>query len=304
MSEKSPCVQGSHKSPDLIIITGMSGAGRTEAMHTFEDLGYFCIDNLPPAMLMPLVTLVDLPSGSSRPLAVVCDVRSKHFFLELKHEVEKLSKLDIDYAIVFLDASDDAIRNRYSALRRRHPLSQDGMSITAAIREERELLASIKERANLVVDTTRLRTRELRRLLQENFSNMSVRQGMNVTVFSFGFKHGNPIEADIVMDVRFLPNPYYVPELKELTGFDEPVYTYVIEREETQEFMKAWYHLLDSVMPGYVSEGKQHLSIGIGCTGGQHRSVVIAEATGSYLASREYRVETTHRDVHRAKRDR
>lgn len=303
MSKEPQITQSTSKGPDLIIITGMSGAGRTQAMHTFEDLGYFCIDNLPPAMLEPLVKLVDLASGSGKPLAVVCDVRSEHFFGELMKELDKLSEQGINYSIIFLEASNSVLVSRYSALRRRHPLSQDGMSLTEAINEERRLLSNIKERANMVIDTTDLPTRELRALLQKRYTNMSAEQGMSVTVFSFGFKHGNPVEADIIMDVRFLPNPYYIPELRPLTGFDEPVYTYVIEREETEKFLKAWYNLLDSVMPGYVSEGKQHLSIGIGCTGGQHRSVVLAEATASYLSSCGYRVSTAHRDTHRAKRD-
>lgn len=286
--------------PELVIITGMSGAGRTEAMHTFEDLGYYCIDNLPPALIMPLVDLIDLPSGSGRPLCVVCDVRAEQFFSQLISELEKLSELDITFSVVFLDADDHSLRSRYSALRRRHPLSGEATSVTEAISAERKLLASIRSRADLVVNTTRLKPQELRAFLQDKYSSLSAQETMSVTVFSFGFKHGNPVEGDIVMDVRFLPNPYYVPELKGLTGFDEPVYTYVVERDETKSFFTSWKALLDSVMPGYVQEGKRHLSIGIGCTGGQHRSVVIARATAEYLTAQGYRVISSHRDIHLA----
>lgn len=285
--------------PQIIIVTGMSGAGRTEALHALEDVGYYCIDNLPPSMLVPLSELVGLPVNSGRRLAVVCDVRSLEFFDQLRDELRRLSEREISYQVVFLDADDAALRKRYSSLRRRHPMAQEGMTVSAAIALERERLGSISELANLVIDTTNLRARDLRERLVNEYSGTPLRQGMNVSVFSFGFKYGLPLDADLVIDVRFLPNPYYDPAMRELTGHDAPVRDFVLGRDETKAFLAAWYNLLDVVMPGYVSEGKQHLSIAVGCTGGQHRSVALAEATGEHLVSEGYRVTVTHRDLSR-----
>lgn len=285
--------------PEVLIITGMSGAGRTEALHALEDLGYYCIDNLPPSMLVPLSELVGLPVNSGRRLAVVCDVRSREFFSELRQELQRLSEREVSFQVLFLDADDDALRNRYSSLRRRHPLSSEVGTVSQAIALERERLGSIRELANVVVDTTELRPRDLRSLLTQEFSSLPPQQGMNVSVFSFGFKYGLPLDADLVIDVRFLPNPYYDPSMRELTGHDAPVRDFVLGREETQRFLDAWYNLLDVTMPGYVAEGKQHLSVAVGCTGGQHRSVALAEATGEHLAREGYRVTVTHRDLTR-----
>lgn len=286
------------ESPDLIIITGMSGAGRTEAMHTFEDLGYFCIDNLPPSLLMNLVSLAGLQPGSMRRLAVVCDLRSKEFFPELIDELHHFDEIGLSHTLLFLDASDESLLRRYKTNRRRHPMCDDGMTIVAGIKREREMLSEAREIANYVIDTSQARTQDLRKEIRDLFSGGdSEMTGLGVNVFSFGFKHGSPMDADIVIDVRFLPNPYYEPELRGLTGLDEAVRTYVLSSKETQDFLASWYHLLDTIMPGYVSEGKQHLSIGVGCTGGQHRSVVLAVKTGEYLAQAGYRVTTTHRDI-------
>lgn len=286
--------------PQIVIVTGMSGAGRTEALHALEDLGYYCIDNLPPSMLVPLSELVGLPLNAQRRLAVVCDVRSREFFDQLRGELERLAEREISYQIVFLDADDATLRKRYSSLRRRHPLAQDGAnSVSAAISLERERLGSISEMANIVIDTTNLRARDLREALARQFSGVPLLQGMNVSVFSFGFKYGLPLDADLVIDVRFLPNPYYDPAMRDLTGHDAPVRDFVLGRQETKTFLQAWYNLLDVVMPGYVSEGKQHLSIAVGCTGGQHRSVALAEATGEHLGGQGYRVTVTHRDLSR-----
>lgn len=287
--------------PDLIIITGMSGAGRTEAMRTFEDLGYFCIDNLPPSLLKSLVELTDISNSPKRKLAVVCDLRSQAYSSEeLTHEFKRLAGLELTYAVVFLDASDDVLYQRYSSLRRRHPLSEKSLDVRSAIALERRQLSSVRELSDLVIDTTQMKARELRKLICESFSELSAQESMNVKVFSFGFKHGQPLEADIIIDVRFLPNPYYDPQMRALTGFDDPVYQYVMERQETQVFMEAWTQLLNAVMPGYVSEGKRNISIGIGCTGGQHRSVSIARASAAYLKAQGYVVTEQHRDLRRA----
>jgi UPF0042 nucleotide-binding protein len=290
--------------PDLVIITGMSGAGRTEAMHTFEDLGFFCIDNLPPSLLVSLVTSDSIPGAAAdgrRRLAVVCDARNRSYFRELAHELSKLKDNGITYRIIFMDAADDALLARYKASRRRHPMCTDNhMTIAQGIRKERTMLSELREIANMVIDTTNLRPIELRRTIAHAFEGGSAQDGLGVVVYSFGFKHGAATDADIVIDVRFLPNPYYDPELRHLTGLDAPVRDFVMGRPETQEFMKRWKALLDCVMPGYVAEGKQQLAIAVGCTGGQHRSVAIAEATGAYLKNQGYRVHVSHRDLSRA----
>lgn len=288
--------------PDLIIITGMSGAGRTEAMHTFEDIGYFCIDNLPPSLLMNLVSLAGLNTGTLRKLAVVCDLRAKEFFPELTAELAKLKEMGLSYTMLFLDSSDEELLNRFKASRRRHPLCDNGMTIVAGIRRERQLLAECKQMADYVLDTSTERPQDMREKLRSLFTDQSAQEGLGVSVYSFGFKHGAPTDADLVMDVRFLPNPYYDPDLRFLTGLDAPVRDFVMYREETVEFVKRWRALLDCVMPGYVAEGKQQLAIAIGCTGGQHRSVAIAESTGDYLKSNGYRVSVAHRDLKLAPR--
>ena len=283
--------------PDLIIITGMSGAGRTEAMHTFEDIGYFCIDNLPPSLLMNLVSLAGLNTGTLRKLAVVCDLRAKEFFPELTAELAKLKEMGLSYTMLFLDSSDEELLNRFKASRRRHPLCDHGMTIVAGIRRERQLLAECKQMADYVLDTSTERPQDMREKLRSLFTDQSAQEGLGVSVYSFGFKHGAPTDADIVIDVRFLPNPFYERELRDKTGMDEEVKDYVLGKDETKEFLKRWFSLLDFVMPGYVKEGKQYLSIAVGCTGGQHRSVVLANATGQHLSQEGYRVTTTHRDL-------
>jgi UPF0042 nucleotide-binding protein len=283
--------------PDVVIITGMSGAGRTEAMHTFEDLGYFCIDNLPPSLLLNLVTLSGLPAGDKRKLAVVCDLRAKEFFSELNGELRRIAEVGVSYRILFLDARDDVLLSRFKASRRRHPLTEGGMTIIAGIQRERSLLATVREMANSVLDTSDIDPRDLRKTIRELFSKQSDQKSLAVSVFSFGFKHGMPVDADIVIDVRFLPNPYYEVELRALTGEAPEVRSFVLEHKETRRFLESWRNLLNIVMAGYVKEGKQNLSIGVGCTGGQHRSVVLAEETGRHLMQTGYNATITHRDL-------
>ena len=290
-----------HDANNLVIISGMSGAGRTEAMHAFEDMGYFCIDNLPANLLPQLLSVAAYAEmEKARKLAVVCDARNKDFFANLSEELNALRQRGIAYRVVFLDAADEKLVARYKASRRRHPMCEEGMTIAQGINAERELMRPIRAMASDIVDTTELMPMQLRKRIAESFGGATEREGLSVTVYSFGFKHAAPADADIVIDVRFLPNPYYDQALRPLTGLDAPVRDFVIHREETQEFMVAWCHLLDSVMPGYVSEGKQQLAIAVGCTGGQHRSVAIAEATGNHLKMRGYRVSVTHRDLAKA----
>ena len=291
---------------DLVIITGMSGAGRTEAMHTFEDLGYYCIDNLPPSLLLSLVSSSDIPGqGEGRPhLAVVCDARNRDYFEQLSTELNKLSEQGIKYRIIFLDASDDELLARYKASRRRHPLCTDNkMTIAQGIDAERILLSDLRKLASMIIDTSSLKPIELRERINEAFSESTPQDGLGVVVYSFGFKHGMAEDADIVIDVRFLPNPYYDPEMRYMTGLESTVRDFVLQRSETKDFLKNWKQLLSCIMPGYVAEGKQQLAIGVGCTGGQHRSVVLAEETGEYLRSQGYRVHVSHRDLSLADTD-
>lgn len=286
--------------PDVVIITGMSGSGRTQAMHVFEDMGYFCIDNLPPRLILQLAELVGINAGIGRHLAVTCDLRSQGLFDELQDAISTLGDHEMSSKIVFLDASDEVLIRRYSENRRRHPLAMPGESTADAIQRERVQLSHVRDRADMIIDTSRLRTAALRNRLRHAFSELTDQQLMEVHVFSFGFKRGLPVEADLMIDVRFLPNPFYDPEMRTMTGLDRKVSEFVLEHPKTREFMEAWHKLLDAVMPGYIAEGKPQLSIAIGCTGGQHRSVAIAEATARYLERQQYHVSISHRDLPRA----
>ena len=283
---------------DLVLITGMSGAGRTEAIHTFEDLGYFCIDNLPPALIGQLVTLTGLPGSRIRRMAVVCDVRGGTFFKELLGELDDLELLGHPFRILFLTADDRTLVRRFKETRRRHPLSEVG-SVADGIAAERELLDAIRERADLMIDTSDLRPQELRALIREKFVVSGHEDRLTVTVSSFGFKYGVPIDADIVMDVRFLPNPYYIDRLRSKTGLDRPVRSFVLDKEETAVFLQRWFALLEFLLPNYLSEGKNQLNIALGCTGGMHRSVVLGERTAEYVRELGYPVTVAHRDITR-----
>ena len=286
--------------PDVVIITGMSGAGRTEAMHTFEDLGYFCIDNLPPKLIMSMISLASVPGQTEigRKLCSVCDARNREYFNHLIGELENLKTAGITFRIIFLDARDNVLIARYKASRRRHPLCiNNSRSIGQAIAYERNLIKALLGLADSYIDTSDMSTRQLREELRRLYAKGTQKDGLDVVVYSFGFKHGAPTDADIVIDVRFLPNPFYVPELRPLTGMDEAVQSYVLGHEETDRFLAAWANLLTCVMPGYVAEGKQQLVIGVGCTGGQHRSGVLAEKTGSILRGQGYNAHVSHRDI-------
>ena len=286
--------------PDIVIITGMSGSGRTQAMHVFEDMGYFCIDNLPPRLILQLAEVVGINTGVGRHLAVTCDLRSQGLFDEMLDTLKVLRDHEMSYSIIFLEASDEVLVRRYSENRRRHPLAMSGETTVDAIQRERVQLQTVRDRADMIIDTSRMRTNALRSKLRNAFSELTDQQLMEVHVFSFGFKHGMPIEADLMIDVRFLPNPFYDPEMRTLTGLDAKVSDFVLEHPKTRGFLAAWHQLLDAVMPGYIAEGKPQLSIAVGCTGGQHRSVAIAEETARYLERQQYRVSISHRDLARA----
>ena len=284
---------------ELVVITGMSGAGKTVAMQSFEDMGYFCVDNMPPSLLPKFWELVK-ESGKITKIALVIDLRSRAFFDEIMTSISGLDNTSfITTKILFLEASDDALVSRYKETRRTHPLAGDGRVYDGII-AERRLLQDIKVRAQKVIDTTTLSTRKLREEIMHTFSNGDT-DIFTIQVVSFGFKYGLPIDADIVMDVRFLPNPHYIEELRPLTGQDHAVYDYVMSQPETKTFYHKFMELLDFVIPGYKKEGKSSVTIAIGCTGGQHRSVALTERTGRELMSDSYHVTISHRDKDKRK---
>jgi len=283
---------------DLVLITGVSGAGRSEALHTFEDLGYFCIDNLPPTLLGKVVMLTALPGSRVHHIAVASDARGGTFFSELLAELDALEAEGHRFRILFLTADDRTLIRRFKETRRRHPLGEYG-SVQAGISAERSLLGALKARADYTIDTSDLRPQELRSLIRESFAEGETTDQLSVTVTSFGFKYGLPIDADIVMDVRFLPNPYYVPRLRGKSGLDRPVRSFVLEKDETDEFLDRWYALIAFLLPGYLKEGKTHVHIAFGCTGGRHRSVVLAEQTAVFVRSLGYAAAVSHRDIGR-----
>ena len=281
---------------DLVLITGMSGAGRSEAIHTFEDLGYFCIDNLPPALIGQLVSLTALPGSRVRRIAVVCDVRGGEFFQEIAQALDALEASGHPFRILFLTADDRTLVRRFKETRRRHPLAGVG-AVAEGISAERSLVEPLRARADLIIDTSELRPQELRALIREKFVMEARQDQLTVTVSSFGFKYGVPIDADIVMDVRFLPNPFYIERLRAKTGLERPVRAFVLDKEETTIFIERWFALLELLLPNYLSEGKTQLNIALGCTGGQHRSGVLAERTAELVRSLGYPVNVSHRDI-------
>lgn len=285
-------------STELVVITGMSGAGRTEAIHTFEDMGYFCIDNIPPGFISQVVALMALPGSRIQRMALVCDVRSQEFFDELLGELKNLDDGGIAYELLFLDADDDTLVRRFKETRRRHPLCSASGSVLEGIIAERKILGEVRTRADVIIDSSTLKPAELRAAIKQRFSTSSA-PSITITVASFGFKYGVSIDADIVMDVRFLPNPYYLPGLRELTGLKPDVRAFVLEREATTEFISKWFPLLETLLPSYLAEGKAHLVIALGCTGGMHRSVVLAEETAAFLGSKGYQVAVSHRDINK-----
>ncbi len=283
--------------PGILLITGLSGAGRSEAARSLEDVGYFVVDNLPPTLLPKMAELAASPGGPSR-VAIVVDVRGGVFFGELSTALEELREQRVPSRIVFLDASDDDLVNRYEATRRRHPLAPADR-VAEGIRKERLMMESLRADADLVIDTSGLTPHDLRDRIREIFATAPPEAGLLVTVVSFGFKYGSPRDADLVMDVRFLPNPHWIDELRPLPGSNQKVREYVEGQQEYGAFMKQLEALLDVVVPGYVDEGKSYLTVAVGCTGGRHRSVVVADDLAEYFRERGHRVSVDHRDVDR-----
>ena len=264
---------------ELIIITGMSGAGKTLAIQSFEDLGFYCIDNLPPALLPTFLNLMKQSKKEISRIAAVMDLRGGDFFSSLIDALDRIEREDlVATKILFLDADDETLVRRYKETRRSHPLAENGLPLMG-IKYERELLAEVKERAQFIYNTSSMKPRELRQRIIAQFSDVDSRT-FTVNVMSFGFKHGMPIDADLVFDVRFLPNPYYVESLRSKTGLDEDVSSYVLKYDETKALIEKLMDLFEYMIPLYQKEGKTQLVIAFGCTGGQHRSVTLAEYFG------------------------
>lgn len=281
---------------ELLIVTGMSGAGKTVAMQSLEDLGYFVVDNLPPALLSRFWELM-VTTDEFQKVAIVIDLRVKGFYEDLQAEINSLEdSKKMTATIVFLDASDDELVKRYKETRRTHPLAQQG-GLLDGIKQERILVEPIKRRAQVVIDTTNMSPKELKKELTDKFTDQK-KAPFTVEVMSFGFKYGLPIDADIVMDVRFLPNPYYISSLRPFTGMDKRVYDYVMDQPLTEDFYEKLLDLLKSTIPGYIAEGKPNLNIAIGCTGGQHRSVAIAKRLAEDL-EKDYPINVHHREMWR-----
>lgn len=279
---------------ELVIITGMSGAGKTVAVQSFEDLGYYCIDNMPPSLLPTFWDLVK-ESGKITKIALVIDLRSRDFFDELTGVISTMDNTQlITTKILFLEADDTALVSRYKETRRNHPLATGGR-VFEGIQLEREMLRDLRSRAQIIINTSSLTPRQLREQLITTFSAEN-QETFHVQVMSFGFKYGAPIDADVVMDVRFLPNPHYIDHLRPQTGLDQEVYDYVMKQPETQAFYSKFIDLIELCLPGYKKEGKSSVVIGIGCTGGQHRSIALAERIGKHLQNSGYATKISHRD--------
>jgi len=294
----APDLDDGRSSPAFTLITGVSGAGRSEAAHSLEDLGYFVVDNLPPALLPKMAELASRPGGPAR-VAIVVDARGGVFFGELSKALEDLDAERIAYRILYLDAADDDLVNRYEATRRRHPLAPADR-VVEGIRKERLMMESLRGQADLIIDSSHLTPHELREKIREAFAEAPPEYGLKVSLISFGFKYGAPRDADLMLDVRFLPNPHWIDELRPLPGTDERVRAYVEGQPQYRDFIDRVRGLFDVIVPGYVDEGKAYLTIAIGCTGGHHRSVVAAEELGRYFRERGQPVAVEHRDLERS----
>ncbi|HEX4686720.1 MAG TPA: RNase adapter RapZ [Nocardioides sp.] len=281
---------------EVVVVTGMTGAGRSTAAKELEDLGFYVVDNLPPSLLREVVRLVDESRGASQPIAVVVDVRSGAFFDSLQANLAQHA-VGRDTTLLFLDANDDVLVRRQEAARRPHPLQASGRLIDG-LRRERTALANLRANADLVIDTSDLNVHQLTDKIAESFGTPDTTR-LKVTTISFGFKYGIPIDADFVADMRWLPNPYWVPHLRGQTGRSPEVSGYVLEQSGAREFVDRYVELLTGVAKGYLREGKRFMSVAIGCTGGKHRSVAMAEEVARLLREAGYDVGTVHRDLGR-----
>ncbi len=281
---------------DVILVTGMSGAGRSTATRALEDIGWFVVDNLPPTLMTNVVDYVAQRTGS-RKVAVVADVRGGQLFEELRESLAAIKTAGHDLRVLFLEAGDEALVRRYESSRRPHPLQRDD-SLLGAVQRERNLLSDLRADADIVIDTSNLNVHELRRSIEASFGDDD-HVALRATVMSFGFKYGIPVDADLVADLRFLPNPYWDPKLKDLTGLDAAVNDYVVASDQAQEFLTKYAELIDLVEDGYLREGKRFVTIAMGCTGGKHRSVAMAENLSARLVKSGVEVRVVHRDLGR-----
>ncbi|WP_252214900.1 RNase adapter RapZ [Clostridium sp. VAP41] len=281
----------------FVIVTGLSGAGKTQATRSLEDLGYFCVDNLPPKLINKFAELCSQGDGKIDKVALVIDIRGGVFFDDLFETLNYLKENEFKYEILFLDASDEVLIKRFKESRRSHPLSPDGRVLNGII-QERSKLREIKDRADIIIDTSKYAIRDLREKMNEHYGdNIESEKQLSITVLSFGFKYGIPVDSDLVFDVRFIPNPFYIPELKQYSGNDKSVKDYVLKQEETITFVEKLQDMLEYLVPNYIKEGKRQLIISIGCTGGRHRSVAIANEIYERLNNGNYKAKIEHRDV-------
>jgi UPF0042 nucleotide-binding protein len=282
---------------DFVVITGLSGAGRSQAADILEDLGFFVIDNLPPTLISKVAELAQAPGTSIAKVVLVVGTGPYHS--EVLPALNSVRRQGLDLRIAFLEASTPVLVRRYESTRRRHPLASPERTLAESIEEERELLQPVKAEADVVIDTTALNVHELRARVLDLFADDAPAGGMQTTITSFGYKHGLPLDTDLVIDCRFLPNPHWVEELRPLTGLDEPVREYVLGQPLTAEFLERIEELLAMLLPAYVAEGKSYLTVAFGCTGGRHRSVAIAEVVARSLRDEGFELRVSHRDVDR-----
>lgn len=280
---------------EAVIVTGLSGAGKSQAANCLEDLGYYCIDNMPPSLIKNFMMLAINQKSSIEKAAFVIDIRGGEFFDEINPCLQDLKLMGLDYKILFLEASDEVLIRRFNETRRQHPLSAGGENLLG-INREREVLASIRSISNFVIDTSNMKAAKLREEIKALFGK-GEEASFVLNLFSFGFKHGIPLEADMVLDVRFIPNPYYVPSLKKLTGNSKKIQDYVLKFPETQSFIVTVEKMLKEMIPCYIREGKYHLNLAFGCTGGQHRSVTMANVFAEKFKEQGIRITIDHRDL-------
>ena len=280
----------------FVIVTGLSGAGKTSVLKFLEDINFFCVDNLPPALLPKFAELCYEQEGEIERVAMGIDIRGGRLFNDLFEVLSDLQEKGYEYEILFLDASDEVLIKRYKETRRSHPLSRNG-SIQEGILKEREMLRDVKTKATYIIDTSQALTRQLKEQINGIFVENKKHENLVITIQSFGFKYGIPTDSDLVFDVRFLPNPFYIQELKELTGNDEPVSSYVMQFEESQTFLQKLVDMVEFLIPLYIKEGKNNLVISIGCTGGKHRSVTLANALYAALGQDRHTLLLQHHDI-------
>jgi UPF0042 nucleotide-binding protein len=284
---------------EYLVVAGMSGAGRSSAAANLEDAGWFVIDNLPPALIGKVAELVEQRGSELNRIALVIGRGGRDSLVELQSAITGLRSMGAHVRILFLDAPDEVLVRRYEGTRRRHPMDDEAAGVTAAIAQERELLRPLAADADVVLDTGEMNVHQLRQRLVELFATRSAGEGMSLSIISFGYKHGLPLDADLVFDCRFLPNPHWVADLRPLSGLDAPVLEFVLSQAETKEFLERIDELLVFLLPAYSAEGKSYLSVALGCTGGRHRSVALAEELALHLRRHGYEPAVHHRDIDR-----